>query len=123
MSSTASLLQGQASDGAFASAAALPPDVLRRRVGQRRHMLIVQAASCSLITLVLLIYYYGGTISIIIPSVYFLSGIGLIGFFVVLSEAHFNDRFEDHYLTIFQVGGHVALQLVFLLAASEIGYA
>ena len=86
-------------------------------------MLIVQAASCSLITLVLLIYCYAGTISIIIPSVYFLSGIGLIGFFVVLSEAHFNDRFEDHYLTIFQVGGHVALQLVFLLAASEIGYA
>jgi diguanylate cyclase (GGDEF)-like protein len=59
----------------------------------------------------------------VIPSAYFLSGIGLIGFFVVLSESHFNDRFEDHYLTIFQVSGHVALQLGFLLAAPEIGYA
>jgi diguanylate cyclase (GGDEF)-like protein len=123
MSSTASLLQGQSSDGAFAHATGLPPDVLRRRVAQRRQMLIVQAASCSLITLVLLIYCYAGTIPIIIPSAYFLSGIGLIGFFVVLSEAHVNDRFDDHYLTIFQVGGHVALQLVFLLAAPEIGYA
>jgi diguanylate cyclase (GGDEF)-like protein len=101
----------------------LPSDVLARRAGQRRQMLFVQAASCSLITLVLLVYCYDDTIPIAIPSAYFLSGIGLIGFFVVLSEAHVNDRFEDHYLTIFQVGGHVALQLAFLLAAPEIGYA
>jgi diguanylate cyclase (GGDEF)-like protein len=123
MSSAASLLQGQGSDGAFARAAGVPSDVLKRRVGQRRQMLIVQAASCSLITLVLLVYCYAGTISIVIPSAYFLSGIALIGFFVALSETHVNDRFEDHYLTIFQVGGHVALQLGFLLAAPEIGYA
>jgi diguanylate cyclase (GGDEF)-like protein len=123
MSSAASLLQGRASDSAVARATGLPSDLLRRRVGQRRQMLIVQAVSCSLITSVLSIYCYAGTVSIVIPSVYFLTGIGLIGFFVVLSEAHVNDRFEDHYLTIFQVGGHVALQLTFLLAAPEIGYA
>ncbi|MGC1562204.1 MAG: GGDEF domain-containing protein [Bradyrhizobium sp.] len=123
MSSAASLLQGQASESAVARATGLPSDLLRRRVGQRRQMLIVQAVSCSLITSVLLIYCYAGTVSIVMPSVYFLTGIGLIGFFVVLSEAHVNDRFEDHYLTIFQVGGHVALQLMFLLAAPEIGYA
>jgi diguanylate cyclase len=123
MSSAASLLQGRASDSAVARATGLPSDLLRRRVGQRRQMLIVQAVSCSLITSVLSIYCYAGTVSIVIPSVYFLTGIGLIGFFVVLSEAHVNDRFEDHYLTIFQVGGHVALQLMFLLAAPEIGYA
>jgi diguanylate cyclase len=123
MSSAASLLQGQASESAVARATGLPSDLLRRRVGQRRQMLIVQAVSCSLITSVLLIYCYAGTVSIVLPSVYFLTGIGLIGFFVVLSEAHVNDRFEDHYLTIFQVGGHIALQLMFLLAAPEIGYA
>jgi diguanylate cyclase (GGDEF)-like protein len=123
MSSAASLLQGQGSESAVARATGLPSDLLKRRVGQRRQMLIVQAVSCSLITSVLLIYCYAGTVSIVLPSVYFLSGIGLIGFFVVLSEAHVNDRFEDHYLTIFQVGGHVALQLMFLLAAPEIGYA
>jgi diguanylate cyclase (GGDEF)-like protein len=101
----------------------LAPAVLKRRAGQRRQMLGVQAASCSLITLVLLVYWYAGTVSIAIPTVYFLSGLGIIGFFVVLSETHVNDRFEDHYLTIFQVSGHVALQLGFLLAAPEIGYA
>jgi diguanylate cyclase (GGDEF)-like protein len=123
MSSAASLLQGQGSEGAVARTIGLPLDLLKRRVGQRRQMLFVQAVSCSLNTSVLLIYSYAGTIPIAIPSVYFLSGMGLIGFFVVLSEAHFSDRFEDHYLTVFQVGGHIALQLLFLLAAPEIGYA
>ncbi|MEA2911124.1 MAG: diguanylate cyclase [Bradyrhizobium sp.] len=116
------MLQGQGSDGARALAEQLTPDLLQRRAGQRRQMLAVQAVSCALITLVLLVYCFAGTISILIPSAYFLFGIGLMGFFVVLSENHVNDRFEDHYLTIFQVGGHVALQLGFLLAAPEIGY-
>jgi diguanylate cyclase (GGDEF)-like protein len=119
MSGAISLLQGRVS----ATALALPPEVLRRRVRQRRQMLAVQAVSCSLVTSILLLYAYAGTVSIVIPSAYFLSGIGLIGFFVVLSEAHVNDRFEDHYLTISQMGGHVAIQLGFLLAAPEIGYA
>jgi diguanylate cyclase (GGDEF)-like protein len=122
MSSAASLLQGQGSDGALALVDRLPLDVLKRRVAQRRQMLAVQVVSCSLVALVLLVYHYAGTIPILVPSAYFLSGIALIGFFVVLSETRVNDRFEDHYLTIFQVSGHVALQLGFLLAAPEIGY-
>ena len=122
MSSAASLLQGQGSHST-AAPVRLPPEVLKRRTGQRRQMLAVQGVSYALITSVLLVYCYAGTISIAIPSTYFLSGIGLVSVFVVLSEANFNDRFEDHYLTIFQVGGHVALQLCFLLAAPEIGFA
>jgi diguanylate cyclase (GGDEF)-like protein len=120
MIGAASSLQGQ--DGTVSRAGGLPSDVLERRAGQRRQMLGVQAVSCSLITLVLLVYCYAGTVPIVIPSAYFVSGITLMGFFVVLSETHINDRFEDHYLTIFQVVGHVALQLGFLLAAPEIGY-
>jgi diguanylate cyclase (GGDEF)-like protein len=123
MSSTASLLQGQGSSSGVAHVVRLPPEVLQRRAGQRRQMLAVQAVSYCLITLVLLVYCYAGTIPIIIPSAYFLAGVGLVAIFVVLSEAHFNDRFEDHYLTIFQVGGHVALQLGFMLVAPEIGFA
>jgi diguanylate cyclase (GGDEF)-like protein len=113
----------QGSGGTVALADRLPPELLKRRAGQRRQMLAVQAASCSLITSILLLYWYAGTIQIVIPAAYFLSGIGLIGFFVALSETHINDRFEDHYLTIFQISGHIALQLVFLVAAPEIGYA
>jgi diguanylate cyclase (GGDEF)-like protein len=123
MSSAASSLQGQSSDGMRTLADGLPPSVLKRRVGQRRQMLAVQAASCVLFTLVLLVYAYAGTISMVIPSVNFLCGMALIGFFLLLSEIHFNDRFEDHYLTIFQVGTHVAFQLCFVLAVPKLGYA
>ncbi|MFG3594906.1 GGDEF domain-containing protein [Bradyrhizobium sp. RDI18] len=123
MSSAASLLQEQGSHNATARDTRLPLEVLKRRAGQRRQMLAVQGVSYLLITSVLLVYCYAGTVPIIIPSTYFLSGIGLVSVFVVLSEAHFNDRFEDHYLTIFQVAGHVALQLCFLLAAPQIGFA
>src|SRR4030095_6805211 len=122
MSSAASLLQGQGSRAPPAPFR-LPLEVLKRRSGQRRQMLAVQGISYALITSVLLVYYYAGTVPIIIPSAYFVSGVGLVWVFVVLSEAHFNDRFEDHYLTIFQVAGHVALQLCFLLAAPQIGFA
>src|SRR5512140_2114076 len=77
-----------------------PPAVLQRRVIQRRQMLAIQAVSYSLSALVLLIYSYSGTIPVIIPSAYFLSGLMVTGFFAVLSETHVSDRFEDHYLTI-----------------------
>jgi diguanylate cyclase (GGDEF)-like protein len=122
MIGAASSLQGQGSGGVATRPGGLPSRVLKRRASQRRQMLVVQAVSYSLLSLVLLVYCYAGTISIVIPSTYFLSGLALIGFFVALSETHVNDRFEDHYLTIFQIGGHVALQLGFLLAAPEIGY-
>jgi diguanylate cyclase (GGDEF)-like protein len=123
MSSVASSLQGPAPNGALTLASGVSAHILKRRVRQRRQMLAVQVASGSLNTLVVLVYAYAGTISIVIPAVYFLSGLVLIGFFLVLSEAHFNDRFEDHYLTILQIGSHVALQLGFLLAVPRIGYA
>jgi diguanylate cyclase len=122
MMGAASSLQAHGSV-AVASAENMPADVLTRRLGQRRQMLAVQAVSCSLISLVLLVYCYAGTISIFLPATYFLSGIALIGLFVLLSETHFNDRFQDHHLTLFQVGGHVALQLGFVLAAPELGFA
>src|SRR5207253_8231205 len=122
MSSVASSLQGPVSTGARGRDSEVPANILKRRVQQRRQMLAVQVASGSLNTLVVLVYAYAGTISIVIPAVYFLSGLALIGFFLLLSETHFNDRFEDHYLTIFQIGSHVALQLGFLLAAPRIGY-
>jgi len=115
------LLQGQSPHSAVAPVR-LSLEVLNRRTSQRRHMLAVQGVSYVLLTLVLLVYCYAGTVPIVIPSTYFLAGIGLVLIFVVLSEAHFNDRFEDHYLTLFQVAGHVALQLCFLLAAPVIGF-
>src|SRR5258708_16913891 len=123
MSSLAPSLEGQSSDGALAGDRELTSDVLKSRVVRRRQMLTIQAASYALNSLVLLIYAYAGTLSIVVPSTYFLSGVMLTGFFAVLSETHFNDKFEDHYLTIFQIATNITLQLAFLLAPPEVGYA
>jgi diguanylate cyclase len=97
--------------------------VLLRRARQRRQMHAVQVVSYSLGASVLWLYSYAGTISIIVPSAYFLCGLTVIGFFAVLSETNFSDRFEDHYLTVFQVVSHLAIQLGFLLAVPKIAFA
>jgi diguanylate cyclase len=123
MISAASLLQVQASGGTVALAGGLPLDALRRRVAQRRHTYAVQTVSYALGAAALSIYAHAGTIPLLIPSAFFLTGVTLIGAFAALSETCISDRFEDHYLTVFQVAGHVAIQLGFLLVAPEIGYA
>jgi diguanylate cyclase (GGDEF)-like protein len=94
-----------------------------RRLGLRRQSLALQVGRYGLGATALLVYAHAGTISMAIPSAFFLCGVTLIGVFAALSETHFNDRFEDHHLTVFQVTGHVAIQLGFLLAAPAIGYA
>ena len=123
MISATSLLQGQGSSGIAAFADRPPLHVVARRVLERRHTLAMQAASYGLGATVLLIYAHGGSIPLLVPAAFFLSGVTLIGIFAILSETSVNDRFEDHFLTLFQVGGHVAIQLGFLLAAPQIGYA
>jgi diguanylate cyclase (GGDEF)-like protein len=97
--------------------------VLSRRAKQRRQMHAVEAVSYSLGAFVLSLYSYAGTVSVIVPSAYFLCGLMAIGCFAVLSETNISDRFEDHYLTVPQVATHVAIQLGFLLAAPNIGLA
>jgi len=94
-----------------------------RRVRHRRQMHLIQACSYSLGALDLLLYTYAGTIPIIVPSAFWVSGLILIGIFAVLSESGFNDRFDDHYLTVFQVNGHLTLQFGFLVAVPKIGFA
>jgi diguanylate cyclase len=123
MISAASSLQGQSSGGIVALADEPPLQVIKRRLAHRRQTLALQGASYALGATVLLIYAHAGTISTLIPSAFFLCGVTLIGVFAILSETHFSDRFEDHFLAIFQVGGHVVIQLGFLLAAPQIGYA
>ena len=123
MISAASSLQSQGSGGMAALADGLPLHVLKRRLAHRRQTLAFQAASYALGATVLMVYAHAGTIPILMPSAFFLCGATLIGIFAILSETHVNDRFEDHYLAVFQVVGHVAVQLGFVLAAPQIGYA
>ncbi|MCS3760763.1 GGDEF domain-containing protein [Bradyrhizobium centrosematis] len=103
--------------------AAAAPEVQARRTRQRRQMYIGQVASYSLGASVLLLYAFGGAVDMAVPSLFWLGGLLIIGTFTVLSEAGFGDRFEDHYLTVFQISAHMALQLVFLLAVPTVGVA
>lgn len=99
------------------------PEVRSRRARQRRQMYAGQVASYSLGASVLLIYAYDGTIAMGVPSLFWLGGLLIIGTFTVLSEAGIGDRLEDHYLTVYQISAHMALQLVFLLAVPTVGVA
>jgi hypothetical protein len=92
MSSISLSIQGQGSEAALDHVSVVPLDVVKRRSAQRRQMLVLQAISHSLITSVLLIYGYAGSVSVAIPAAYFLSGIGLIGFFATLSETSVDDQ-------------------------------
>jgi diguanylate cyclase (GGDEF)-like protein len=102
---------------------AAAPEVRARRARQRRQMYIGQVASYSLGASVLLIYAYDGAISVDIASLFWFGGLLIIGTFTVLSEAGVGDRFTDHYLTVFQISAHMALQFVFLLSVPTIGIA
>ncbi|MDA9403090.1 GGDEF domain-containing protein [Bradyrhizobium sp. CCBAU 45389] len=102
---------------------AAAPEVRTRRAWQRRQMYIGQVASYSLGASVLLVYAYDGVISIDIASLFWVGGLLIIGTFTVLSEAGIGDKFTDHYLTVFQISAHMALQFAFLLTAPTIGIA
>lgn len=108
-------------DRAGAGATALPVES-QRRLTQRREMLVLQAASYAAGDMIVWVYAYAGTISIIIPSMFFLSGVGLTGLFYLLSEMKVGDRFDDHFLTSQQAAANIVMQLAFLLAAPEIGF-
>jgi diguanylate cyclase (GGDEF)-like protein len=116
-----SATSGVFDDGASARAIASVVDY-QRRLMQRRKMLVLQAASYAAGDIIVWVYAYAGTISIVIPSMFFLCGVGLTGLFFVLSEMHIGDRFNDHFLTSYQAAANITMQLVFLLAAPEIGF-
>jgi diguanylate cyclase len=117
MGSTASIF-----DASRSSASALSVADVQRRLKQRQQMLILQAVSYAFGDIVLWIYAYAGTIPIVIPSMFFLFGIGVTACFAALSELNISDRFDDHFLTVPQAAANLVLQLGFLVAAPEIGF-
>ncbi len=102
---------------------AAAPAVAARRTRQRRQMYVGQAASYSLAAFVLLLYAHDGAIPIEVPSLFWLGGLLIIGTFTVLSEAGVGDKHTDHYLTVFQISAHMALQFVFLVSVPAVGVA
>ena len=118
MSSTTSGVFG---DGASAKAVASGIHYPRRLM-QRREMLVLQGASYAAGDIIIWVYAYAGTISTVIPSMFFVCGLGLTALFFVLSEMHISDRFQDHFLTSYQAAANITMQLIFLLVAPEIGF-
>ena len=100
----------------------LSADVLARRVMQRRQTLLAQFASYLVTSSIISIHSHIGIIPILMPLAYALCGALLTCVFLALSKIHFNDRFEDHYLTLWQMSANIAVQIVFLFIAPQIGY-
>lgn len=102
---------------------AAAPEVRARRVRQRRQMYVGQVASYSFGAFVLLIYAHDGVVPMSVPSLFWIGGLMIIGIFVVMSEAGVGDRHSDHYLTVFQISAHMALQFIFLVSVPTLGIA
>lgn len=99
------------------------PEMRARRMRQRRQMYAGQVVSYSLGASVLLLYAHDGAVAMAVPSLFWFGGLLLIGAFTVLSEAGVGDRHSDHYLTVFQISAHMALQFVFLVSVPTVGIA
>lgn len=110
-----------AGDKRGAVAGELTPDILARRAGQRRKMLAMVGASYIVDALVLLVYAYAGTTSFTTALAYLTSGLLSVALFLVLSETKVNDRFKEHHLVMQQTGVGLAIMLLFLYIAPEVG--
>ena len=95
--------------------------VLARRTKQRRQIQINIGLSYILDVIVLLVYAYAGVTSVALAAAFGACGLLSVALFIALSEMHINDRFEDHYLIVFQSTVSVAIAFAFILAAPEVG--
>ena len=96
-------------------------DMLPRRAVQRRQILVITALSYFIDALVLSIYAFAGTTSITTPPIFLVCALLSVTCFVILSDAHFNDRFKDHYLVLQQISVSFLLMLSFIYIVPEVG--
>ena len=99
----------------------LSPEAIARRAKQRRRLLDMIGISFMIDAGILLIYAYAGTISFMIAPAYAACGLLSVAAFIATSEARLNDRFRDHYFVTQQTSISLAIMLVFLYIAPEVG--
>jgi diguanylate cyclase len=92
-----------------------------KRARQRRTMYLAQGASYIFDAAILLLYHFVAVTSIWAAAAYFCAGVGWTAATLVLSEANWNDRFKDHYLTVPQCVGSTSIQLLAMFLVPEIG--
>lgn len=99
----------------------LSPEVLARRAKQRRQMLDMTGVSYMIDATILLIYAYAGATSFIVAPAYAACGLLSVAVYIAISEAKVNDRFRDHYFISQQTSISLAIMLMFLYFAPEVG--
>jgi diguanylate cyclase (GGDEF)-like protein len=107
-------------DGAAQAGAHRPELAKRGRL--RRQMYLAQLCSYLIDTALLFLYYLAGTTAFSTAAGYLAAGALWTGIVLALSEAHFNDRFRDHYLTVPQSMSSISIQLGAIYLAPEVGF-
>jgi diguanylate cyclase len=100
----------------------LTPKVLARRKSNRRNMFIAMCVSYLVDAGLLELYALAGTTSFATGIVYGICGVTSTLAFLAMSEAGFNDRFADHYLTLAQAFCSSSIMLGALYFAPEVGF-
>ncbi len=94
--------------------------MLARRVGQRRRLLVMMGLSYTADALILLIFAYAGTTPLTTGLSFLSCSLLTLAGFAILSDAHINDRFEDHHLVIPQISVSLLLMFAFIYIAPEV---
>jgi diguanylate cyclase (GGDEF)-like protein len=98
------------------------PETIARRTRQRRQMLDMIGLSYVIDAAILLIYAYAGTTTYTIAGAYGACGLLSVALFIALSETSVTDRFRDHYFVTQQSSISLAIMLVFIYLAPEVGF-
>ncbi|WP_084777433.1 GGDEF domain-containing protein [Bradyrhizobium sp.] len=93
-----------------------------KRARLRRQMYLAQMVSFILDAAILYLYTLSGTISVSGSAWYVAAGLGWTAMALILSELHFNDRFQDHYLTVPQSLGSIGILLAAIYFIPEVGF-
>jgi diguanylate cyclase len=96
-------------------------EMLARRAVQRRQLLTMTGLSYAIDAFSLALYGFAGTTGFITAPLYLACTLLTVACFAVLSDAHFNDRFKDHYLVVQQMVVSFLLLLAFTYMLPEVG--
>ncbi|MCK1409523.1 GGDEF domain-containing protein [Bradyrhizobium sp. 76] len=94
----------------------------KKRARLRRQMYLAQMVSFILDAAILFLYSLNGTIPAFASAWYLAAGVGWTAITLILSEMHFNDRFQDHYLTVPQSLGSIGIQLAAIYFIPQVGF-
>lgn len=104
----------------------IPDDDVAARIARRRRARLLTlgfiAISYLLDTVILAFYAAAGTTRLLVPAAYAIAGAVICTVFLGLYRSHVGEQAPDPFLTVAQTVPSVALQLLFLVLAPEVGF-